>query len=422
VSEPALVARSRRVGGAFDLLGAYHPSNETGSFFFERRGLGVAGSAGRLVGEWSGPDRLKRAAEDLSGYLGGIGIESDGRGPVAAGAFPFDDGSPATLMVLSPAVVRREPGVTTRIQVGPSSERERFFDTELAQARPRAGSPRAPFPVQRTSLAPHPSGYASAVDSAVRRIRAGELSKVVLARTLLLDAGRELDPRQLLWRLRAVDPDSFTFAAPTTGRGVLLGASPEMLVSRSGPEVRANPLAGSAPRFGDPDEDRASGRGLLASAKDREEHAITADAVADALEPYCEALERSAEPTLLGTANVWHLSTRFRGRLREPAPSVLELVGALHPTPAVCGTPRDAARATIAELEPFDRGWYAGPVGWVDAHGDGEWAIALRCAELRGQSARLFAGAGIVAASDPAGELDETDRKFRALLDSLRWG
>ncbi len=240
-------------------------------------------------------------------------------------------------------------------------------------------------------------------------------------RTIVLDAGRELDPRPLLWRLRAVDPDCFTFGVPTA-HGVLVGASPELLVSRSGPEVRANPLAGSAPRFGDVAEDRASAEGLLASAKDREEHAVVVDAVADTLGPFCEQLTFPSEPTVLGTANVWHLSTPFHGRLRPPAPSAFDLVAALHPTPAVCGTPREAARATIAELESFARGCYAGPVGWVDANGDGEWAIALRCAEIAGTTARLFAGAGIVADSVPEQELDETERKFRALLDSLRWG
>jgi isochorismate synthase len=146
------------------------------------------------------------------------------------------------------------------------------------------------------------------------------------------------------------------------------------------------------------------------------------EAGAESLRPFCEELTWDPEPVLLPTANVWHLSTRFRGTLRDPAPHVLELVAALHPTPAVCGTPRSVARAAIDEMEPFDRGSYAGPVGWIDAAGDGEWAIALRCAELAGDHATLFAGAGIVAGSDPAAEVDETERKFRAFLDSLRWG
>ena len=236
-----------------------------------------------------------------------------------------------------------------------------------------------------------------------------------------MSADRALDPRLLAHRLRAVDPDAYTFAAPTN-EGVIVGASPELLVSRRGLEVRSNPLAGSAPRSGDPDEDRANADALVSSAKDREEHAIVVDAVAETLRPFCVELTWDPEPVLRETPNIWHLSTRFRGVLKEPAASALELVAELHPTPAVAGTPRDGALGTIAELEPFDRGRYAGPVGWVDADGDGEWAIALRCAELRGDRATLYAGAGIVADSDPAKELEETERKFRAFLDALRWG
>jgi isochorismate synthase len=218
-----------------------------------------------------------------------------------------------------------------------------------------------------------------------------------------------------------VNPDAYTFAAPTA-TGTIVGASPELLVSRFGREVRSNPLAGSAARAGDPAEDRENGERLLASAKDHEEHAIVVEAIARTLEPRCRELSWDREPVLLETPNVWHLSTRFRGLLRGPAPSALDLVRELHPTPAVAGEPRDAALAAIERLEPFDRGAYAGPVGWVDASGDGEWAIALRCAELQDDRATLYAGAGIVADSDPADEVDETDRKFRAFLDALRWG
>jgi len=154
----------------------------------------------------------------------------------------------------------------------------------------------------------------------------------------------------------------------------------------------------------------------------REEHAIVVEAIASALRPRCATLTWDPEPVLLETANVWHLSTRFRGRLAEPAPSALELPLALHPTPAIAGAPTDAALAAIAQLEAFPRGAYAGPVGWVDADGNGVWAIALRCALLSGDRATLYAGAGIVGASEPDDEVDETDRKFRAFLDALRWG
>jgi isochorismate synthase len=169
-------------------------------------------------------------------------------------------------------------------------------------------------------------------------------------------------------------------------------------------------------------QDRASAEQLASSEKNREEHAVVVEAVAAALEPLCDTLTWDPHPVLRETPNIWHLSTRFRGRLREPAPTALDLALALHPTPAVGGAPREEALATLAQLEGFDRGSYAGPVGWVDASGNGEWAIALRCALLEGDHATLYAGAGIVAASDPSSELEETERKFGAFLDALRWG
>jgi isochorismate synthase len=223
-----------------------------------------------------------------------------------------------------------------------------------------------------------------------------------------------------------VEPHAYTFAVPAAGERAsvasLVGASPELLVRRRGLEIRSNALAGSAPRSGDPEEDREKASVLASSGKDHEEHAIVVDSMVETLGPFCQELRWDPEPILHETANVWHLSTRVRGILREPAPSVLELVSALHPTPAVCGEPRGAALGLIGELEPFDRGRYAGAVGWIDAAGDGEWVIALRCAELEGERATLYAGAGIVADSIPEREVDETDRKFRAFRDALRWG
>jgi isochorismate synthase len=269
---------------------------------------------------------------------------------------------------------------------------------------------------------PPPDAYERAVAEAVERIQRGTLSKVVLARTIRVEAGRTLDPRELLKRLRAVEPDGYSFAVDIGEGRTLVGASPELLISRFGNEIRANPLAGSAARAGDPSEDRENAERLGSSPKDRQEHAIVVEDVFRALNPVCRELTYDRDPQLLATANVWHLSTRFRGVLKDPSVTALDVVRALHPTPAVCGEPRDEAMRTIEELEPVPRHAYAGAVGWMDAKGDGVWALALRCAELNGSTARLFAGAGIVADSDPASELDETERKFRAFLDSLRWG
>ena len=393
-------ASSARLGPSFDLLAAYVAPH---GHLFAKRGLGIAGGSPVERLDASVP---RSVVERLRGLSGDVPA-------VAVGALPFDPSASATLDVASTAVVRLDEDVTWRIDVG-DLERPSSFE------RVATGSPHAAFAPPQLRAVPPPEGYAAAVRSATDAIRAGRARKVVLARTIEVEAGRELDPRALAARLRAVDPDAFVFAAPTEA-GVIVGASPELLVSRRGRQVRANPLAGSAPRAGDPSEDRELARTLESSTKDREEHAIVVDAVADVLGLYCEELRWDPEPVLLETANVWHLSTRFHGTLRDPAPSSLELVRALHPTPAVGGSPRDAALATIAELEPFDRGRYAGPVGWIDATGDGDWAIALRCAELRGNHAISYAGAGIVGASDPAAELAETDRKFRAFLDALRW-
>jgi len=345
------------------------------------------------------------------------GIGAGGR-TVAVGTIPFrdTDGTGSALSVASRTVRRTAPGETVRIDVGD----EVVARSRSPFGRTPASIPRQPFTARQLDAVPSPEAYAAAVADVVRRMGPA-LRKVVLARTIEVDAGRELDARRLAHRLRAVNPDAFTFATPTTA-GTLVGASPELLVSRFGREVRSNPLAGSAARSGDPDEDRANADALLASAKDREEHAIVVEAIAEVLRPFCRELSWDPVPTLLETPNVWHLSTRFRGLLREPPPGVLELVRVLHPTPAVAGEPRDAALGVIEELEPFDRGSYAGPVGWIDATGDGEWAIALRCAELRGDRATLYAGAGIVAGSSPDAEVDETERKFRAFLDALRWG
>jgi isochorismate synthase len=415
VPAPLLETRAEPLGDAFDLIAAYLPGT---GVLFEGRGCGVAATTGVPTitfgaAEPSGPvhvmDLLRtsvRRGHDVA--------------PVAAGALAFHAGGRRhhELVVPRRAVRRGRDGRTWRLDTrwvdGPADDPPPFQPVA-------AGAPHEPFSEMQLRPEPSPEGYRDAVGEAVARIRRRELRKVVLARTIEVRAGRRIDPRLLAHRLRAVDPDAYTFAAPTDD-GVIVGASPELLVSRHGREVRSGPLAGSASRSGDPDEDRANAEALASSAKDREEHEIVVDAVAETLRPFCEDLRWDPEPILRETPNVWHLSTSFCGLLHDPAPSALDLVAALHPTPAVAGTPTDAALGAIDELEPFDRGRYAGPVGWVDANGDGEWAIALRCAELVGDRATLFAGAGVVADSDPERELDETERKFRAFLDALRWG
>ena len=405
--------RADPLGEAFDLLAAYRPPL---GVLFERRGQGVAGMGV--------PPLLFGAAQPGPGgimdVLRGAVRRRHDIAPLAIGAYRFrPDGSALPGLVIPRRTVRRDHrGMTWRLDAKAPVE---DADDPPPFEQVVGGSAHEPFAEIQLREVPASDGYEDAVRRAVARIRRGDLRKVVLARTVEVEGNRAFDPRLLAHRLRAVDPHAYTFAMPTE-HGVIVGASPELLISRHGSEVRSNPLAGSAPRSGDADEDRANADALVASSKDQEEHAIVVDAVAETLGRFCAELTWDPEPVLRETPNVWHLSTRFRGVLRDPAVSALDLVAELHPTPAVAGDPTGIALDIIDQLEPFDRDRYAGPVGWVDANGDGEWAIALRCAELRGDRAILYAGAGIVAGSDPEQELDETERKFRSFLDALRWG
>nr|WP_255699303.1 isochorismate synthase [Luteimonas sp. Y-2-2-4F] len=274
---------------------------------------------------------------------------------------------------------------------------------------------------------PAAGDYAAAVARCVERLReaAGPspLRKVVLARSLRLQARAEVDPRTLAARL-GEDASVTTYVAPlpvAAGEAPawLVGATPELLVSRRGEAVASHPLAGSARRCADAGEDARAAEALLASAKDHDEHRYVVEAILDALAPLCRQLQAPARPSLHATATMWHLGTRIAGTLKDPAVSAAALAGLLHPTPAVCGTPRLPALEAIRALEPVDRGFYAGAVGWTDAAGDGDWYVSIRCARVQARAMRLFAGAGIVAGSQPALEVDETAAKFMALLNAL---
>ncbi|GAA2086106.1 isochorismate synthase DhbC [Streptomyces albiaxialis] len=323
------------------------------------------------------------------------------RAPLVMGAIPFDQTAPAVLAV--PEDVRTAPPLTADPLIA------------LPSAAPADAAD------WRIRAVPDPEAYGEGVAAAVARMWRGEFSKVVLSRTLELTSRAPLDVPAMLQRLARRDPSGYTFALPAdaTGDRTLLGASPELLVSRRGERVVANPLAGSIPRSADLAEDVRRAAALLQSSKDLHEHAVVVDAVHQALAPHCAALDVPAKPTLIRTAAMWHLSTTVTGTLAEPHASALELACALHPTPAVCGTPVDTARRVIADTEPFDRGLYTGMVGWGDAEGDGEWVVTLRCAEAAERKLRLYAGAGIVAASEPDAEVAETAAKFRTFLDAV---
>jgi menaquinone-specific isochorismate synthase len=257
------------------------------------------------------------------------------------------------------------------------------------------------------------TAFRQAVEAAVARIRAGELAKVVLAHDLVARADADIDARFLLRRLADRYPDCWTFAVDG-----LVGATPELLVRRSGEHVRSRVLAGTVARGADAADDVALQASLRSSAKDLEEHRLAVESVTDLLAAHCDELSVPESPYVLELPNVCHLASDVTGRVRDGA-DALELAGSLHPSAAVGGTPTDAAMRVRRELEPMDRGRYAGPVGWVDARGDGEWGIALRCAQLDGRSARLFAGCGIVADSDPDAEVLEAQTKFVPLRDAL---
>ena len=380
---------------ATDLLGAWTPGS---GFFFEHARGGVVGvDAAAVVTVAPGPDQVGRGAALARELL----ERCDGE-TIIVGAFPFDGRTPAVLTVPRLTLRRLADGRIMRITVGGPCDVPAFERVEHARAE------------VRTSPVPEPEAYVEAVKLARERIAAGELDKVVLARMLVAHADHDFDRRALLARLRDTEPDAFVFAA-----GGFIGATPELLVRRLGEQLETTPLAGTAPRGTGSSADEAAARALLASSKDRAEHALVVDAVRAALTPVCSSLDVPAEPVTVCTSKVWHLATPVLGRLCAPAPDALALVARLHPTPAVCGTPTHAAMTAIAELERIDRTLYAGAVGWMDSRGDGEWAVALRCAEVRGRMAMLFAGAGIVADSDPDAELAETDAKFRAMLDAL---
>lgn len=268
---------------------------------------------------------------------------------------------------------------------------------------------------------PEPEHYRRNVTDALKWITDGTLEKVVMSRSLRIAS--EVSIPALLGALRARNQSGYTFAMDlactgTQGRS-LIGSSPELLLSKRGGRIVSNPLAGSIARAADPLEDQHRAQALLVSAKDRHEHAYVVDAVARALRPWCSALDIPATPSLLATPTMWHLSTEICGQLHDANASALAIALTLHPTPAVCGHPCAEARALIERIEGFPRGLFTGLVGWCDAQGDGEWAVSIRCAEISRDGATLYAGAGIVAGSDPDAELAETTAKMATMLQAI---
>lgn len=373
-------------------------------------GLAGWGEAARVTLP-AGADRFTAAEKWLRELADGADIDDQARhrgsGLVAFGAFTFDDASDGSVLVVPRAVLGRDgTGNAWLTTITPAGERP--------WAPGAVEAPRQPGDVRWHDGALSGLEWQQAVGEAVRRItNSDELRKVVLARDVHASADGPLDPRVLLRRLAARYPGCHTFAVDG-----LVGATPELLIARNGWEVSSLVLAGTAPRGATPGQDSDLARALLGSDKENEEHGYAASSLRDALAPLCSAMYVAPRPELIRLANVQHLGTRVRGTLAA-ARSALALVAAVHPTAAVGGTPTEAAVEVIRELESMDRERYAGPVGWIDAEGNGEWGIALRCAQLDGSSARLFAGCGIVAGSDPATELAETESKLRPMRSAL---
>lgn len=386
-----------------------------GALAWVREGEGLVGWGEVDRFEVTGPDALDRAAQwwaqrcAATEVVDPLGLP--GSGAVLFGSVAFDPERGRSVFVVPAVVLGRRDGQTWVTVAGDDHPEVTEFPAQAADSS-----------IGRLSYADgalDPVTWCGRVSEAVRRISAGELGKVVLARDVLVRADHPLDPRRLLLRLAARFPSCWTFAVEG-----LLGATPELLLRRTGAEVSSRVLAGTAARSSDPAADTALGAGLAGSTKDHAEHRYAVESLAAALRPHCTDLSVPGRPSVLTLPNVRHLSTDVRGHLAPGAPGLLQLLAAVHPTAAVGGTPREAALALIREVEGMDRDRYAGPVGWVDARGDGEFGLALRCAQLTGGAdgaeARLFAGCGIVGDSDPMAELAETQAKLAAVQAALQ--
>lgn len=425
-----LVVTTREIDPIEDLLAYADPAHPLA---WLRRGEGMVGFGSAAIievgGQRASPSQGSQAAALADGWRATAAaamitdeVGLPGTGLIAFGALSFDPASAtASTLVVPQFVFGRRAGrswITTVV-------------SDDADA-PTAPEPSEWGPAWSATVGPgelDAPGYQAAVRAGLEAIAAGEVSKVVLARDLIGSVPAGADLRRLVRALATGYPDVWTYAVDG-----IIGASPETLVTVSGGTITARVLAGTAPRGADADGDTEASVALAASGKDQDEHRFAVESVLRTLRPHTSALTASEQPFALKLPNVWHLATDVEGIVADGV-SALDLVGVLHPTAAVAGTPTSAALEVIRRIERFDRGRYAGPVGWIDASGDGEWAIALRSAQFAeaattdGQSwvvdvngtrpVTAHAGAGIVVGSDPEAELLETRMKFRPILDAL---
>jgi salicylate biosynthesis isochorismate synthase/menaquinone-specific isochorismate synthase len=388
------------LGKAFDLVAA-------------KGGVALEDAAGRVVDFEPGANRLLAASR-----LWGRFCESLA-GPIAVGGFAYRpdrepagpwSGFPALLLRVPALAVTRVRGRTYATAMTPDAEALLELSATAVGAQPARRL--------EVSSVRNPVAWTAAVGTASARLRAGDAQKVVLAREVLARGDGVVSAAMVARSLRAAYPSCFTYLMTGADGTAFAGASPELLIRRSGDRAFAQPMAGSVARGATDAEDERLARELEDSAKDAVEHRIVSEFVVEALRPFAKSLS-ARPPEVVRFTNIQHLATSVNAELTHPPAGVLELAAALHPTPAVGGWPREAADALIDELEGMERGWYAGAVGWIDGRGDGEFAVALRCGLLWEDGARLYAGVGVMPDSDPARELAETDLKFKALLTAL---
>lgn len=335
--------------------------------------------------------------------------------PVAFGIMPFESTQPTELVIPKLVVGKNAEGHCWLTTVTVDSDRIEIDPMDELDALP-VGPPTPTTASYSIRPVTSPDMYRSAVLAAREAVRHGDLVKAVIARSIEVESSEPFDVRAVLLRLRASFSRSYRYSFDG-----FIGASPELLLGVDGDVVTSHPLAGTAPRTGDPIVDEAAARQLLMSMKDQVEHRVVIDVIHDQLLPWCSYLDWEADPSIVQVANVQHLGTKIEGRLNRSRPQLLEMVRELCPTPALGGHPRKEALDLISRVEDHPRGRYGGAVGWVDGRGRGTWAVAIRCAELSidRTRARLFAGGGIVAESNPDAELAETQAKFQAMLSAL---
>jgi isochorismate synthase len=405
----------------------------------DRDGFALAGVGTALEVVSRGPDRFRDVANGCAAALHDrLAAEPDelpaAAGPVwtagfsfapAGGSAPMWSSLPPALAVLPQvSIARTAEGafLTASVMHDPGADPDDSLERirgRLASLHAAALTPADPRPAGATRIAGRhdPERYERIVSDAVDRIGSGALEKVVLARELTVEAPSAHDPAAAFGALRDLFPACFCFCFGTP-EAAFVGASPELLVRRSGAVAATVALAGTTSRSADPAVDDHLGEAMLRSPKVREEHRIVVHRIERSLRPHAVWVQGEAEPSIVRIGNLQHLATPIRAQLAA-SHSAIELAELLHPTPAIGGEPRDAAMALIDELEGIDRGWYTGPIGWMDATEDGEFCVGLRSALLRDRTAHLFAGNGIVGGSDPAAELAETELKFGVLLPLL---